>query len=160
MLLLNILTLFTLACGVIWIYHKITKKILHKYAEFFGSMFPILFVIIALRAFAIELFRIPSSSMVPNLLIGDLILVSKYDYGLKLPLTRQTIFAWSTPQRGEIVVFASAKENMDMIKCISLVISLLWYSLTIHQLGERFLGIAILLIGLSKVFLMLKDILK
>ncbi len=57
-----------------------------------------------IRGFIFEPFRIPSSSMMPNLLIGDYLVVSKFAYGNRLPLTN--FFFWERPvERGDIVVF-------------------------------------------------------
>ena len=62
-------------------------------------------VALFLRAFIVEAFKIPSSSMVPNLKIGDHIFVNKYIYGLRIPLTLKQLVAFKKPRRGEIIVF-------------------------------------------------------
>ena len=58
-----------------------------------------------LRASVVEAFKIPSSSMVPTLEIGDHILVNKLSYGLRMPLMKKTLWQYATPDRGDIVVF-------------------------------------------------------
>jgi len=76
-----------------------------------------LLVALALRAFVVEAFRIPSASMVPSLLVGDHLLVSKLSYGLRLPLANRWIARWSEPRRGDVVVFANPVEpGRDYIK--------------------------------------------
>ncbi len=77
-----------------------------------------------LRASVVEAFKIPSGSMIPTLRIGDYILVSKLTYGLRLPLFSQTVYQFSEPKRGEIVVFVRPddpdtfenEENTNVIK--------------------------------------------
>ncbi|MCZ6803881.1 MAG: signal peptidase I [Proteobacteria bacterium] len=73
--------------------------------EYAKSFFPIFLIVLILRAFIFEPFRIPSGSMMPTLLIGDFILVNKYDYGLRLPVLHNKFIENSTPERGDIVVF-------------------------------------------------------
>ncbi len=69
------------------------------------SFFPIFLIVLILRSFVFEPFRIPSASMMPTLLIGDFILVNKYEYGLRLPVTHEKFLDNNTPKRGDIVVF-------------------------------------------------------
>ncbi len=69
------------------------------------SFFPIFLIVLVLRSFIFEPFRIPSGSMMPTLLIGDFILVNKYDYGLRLPVTHNKFIENNTPRRGDVVVF-------------------------------------------------------
>jgi signal peptidase I len=73
--------------------------------EYARSFFPIFLFVLVLRSFIVEPFRIPSASMMPTLLIGDFILVNKYDYGIRLPVLNLKIIPNKTPQRGDIVVF-------------------------------------------------------
>jgi len=79
-----------------------SEPILVEYAR---SFFPIFLVVLILRAFIVEPFRIPSASMMPTLLIGDFILVNKYDYGIRLPVVNTKIIQYKEPRRGDIVVF-------------------------------------------------------
>jgi signal peptidase I len=62
-------------------------------------------VALFLRAFVVEAFKIPSSSMVPNLKIGDHIFVNKFVFGLRVPFTLKQMVSFKDPQRGEIIVF-------------------------------------------------------
>ncbi len=72
---------------------------------------------LALRGFVVEAFRIPSASMVPSLLVGDHLVVSKLSYGIRLPLANRWIVRWSDPRRGDVIVFANPREpGRDYIK--------------------------------------------
>lgn len=73
--------------------------------EYAKSFFPIFLIVLILRSFIFEPFKIPSGSMMPTLLIGDFILVNKYDYGIRLPVLHSKIIENKTPERGDIVVF-------------------------------------------------------
>ena len=73
--------------------------------EYSKSFFPIFLIVLLLRSFLFEPFKIPSGSMMPTLLIGDFILVNKYEYGLRLPVLHTKFVQNKTPQRGVIVVF-------------------------------------------------------
>jgi signal peptidase I len=66
--------------------------------------------LIIIRSFIFESFKIPSSSMVPTLHIGDHIFVSKFDYGISVPFTHTEIFRWSEPKRGDVIVFLFPKD--------------------------------------------------
>jgi signal peptidase I len=67
--------------------------------------FPVLCTIFIFRSFIYEPFHIPSGSMMPNLLVGDLILVEKFSYGIKDPITKTKLVPVSHPKRGEVAVF-------------------------------------------------------
>jgi|SRR5699024_15805 len=85
--------------------------------DFAHSFFPVLLAVLILRAFVIEPFRIPSRSMVPTLLVGDFILVNKFDYGLRLPVTHTKILDIGEPERGDVVVFRYPRDpSTDYIK--------------------------------------------
>src|SRR4029077_17860563 len=73
--------------------------------DYASSFFPVALVVLLLRSFIFEPFRIPSDSMMPTLLDGDFIIVNKYDYGLRLPVINRKIIAVGEPQRGDVVVF-------------------------------------------------------
>ncbi|QJD88697.1 signal peptidase I [Duganella dendranthematis] len=79
--------------------------------EYSGSFFPVIALVFCLRSFLYEPFKIPSSSMVPTLLVGDLILVNKFTYGIRLPVLNKKIIQINDPQRGDVMVF---KYPMDM----------------------------------------------
>ncbi len=81
------------------------------------SFLPILLIVLILRSFLAEPFRIPSGSMLPTLLIGDYILVNKYKYGIRLPITKSKIIKISEPERGDVVVFRyPGNEKINFIK--------------------------------------------
>jgi signal peptidase I len=73
--------------------------------DYARSFFPVFFIVLILRSFVVEPFRIPSASMMPTLLIGDFILVNKYDYGIRLPVLNNKIIENKSPERGDVVVF-------------------------------------------------------
>ena len=73
--------------------------------EYARSFFPVIVLVLVIRSFLFEPFRIPSDSMMPTLFDGDFIFVSKYSYGLRLPVTNTLLVATGTPQRGDVIVF-------------------------------------------------------
>ena len=79
--------------------------------EYARSFFPVLAVVLVLRSFLYEPFQIPSSSMVPTLKVGDYILVDKFSYGLRLPVTRTKILDLGEPERGDVMVFFPPHQN-------------------------------------------------
>ncbi|MFM0628875.1 signal peptidase I [Paraburkholderia xenovorans] len=85
--------------------------------EYSASFFPVILVVFVVRSFVVEPFKIPSGSMVPTLLVGDFILVNKFDYGIRLPITNTKITEGRPLQRGDVVVFRYPKdESVDYIK--------------------------------------------
>lgn len=80
------------------------------------AVLPILVAVLILRSFVVEPFRIPSSSMEPSLLAGDYILVNKYHYGLRIPLTNYYLYKVGDPQRGDVVVFFPPNDDRYFIK--------------------------------------------
>ncbi len=82
-----------------------------------AGLFPVILVVFLLRSFLFEPFKIPSGSMIPTLLIGDLILVNKYHYGVRLPVINKKIIANNDPKRGDVMVFRYPKDtSVDYIK--------------------------------------------
>jgi signal peptidase I len=73
--------------------------------EYARSFFPVIVLVLVIRSFLFEPFRIPSDSMMPTLFDGDFIFVSKYSYGLRLPVTNTLLVSTGTPQRGDVIVF-------------------------------------------------------
>lgn len=73
--------------------------------DYARSFFPIFVIVLLLRSFLVEPFRIPSGSMIPTLLVGDFILVNKFTYGIRLPVLNWKIIDLDEPQRGDVVVF-------------------------------------------------------
>ena len=114
----TILVALTAFTGLVWLIDKLflakrraaaaglleepKDPVLVDYAKAF---FPILALVLGLRSFVAEPFRIPSSSMMPTLLTGDFILVNKFAYGLRWPITNKKFFDIGEPQRGDVVVF-------------------------------------------------------
>jgi len=74
------------------------------------SFFPVLLAVFLLRAFVVEPFRIPSGSMLPSLFIGDFILVSKFSYGVRLPILKTRVVPLGEPERGDVMVFRFPKD--------------------------------------------------
>ena len=82
-----------------------------------AGLFPVILGVFLLRSFLFEPFKIPSGSMVPTLLVGDLILVNKFDYGVRLPVLNKKVIANNDPQRGDVVVFRYPPDpRLDYIK--------------------------------------------
>jgi len=116
-----VLLLLSLGTGVVWaIDHFVLRRRREAAAaaltpplvprepgtvDYARSFFPVAFIVLVVRAFIFEPFRIPSDSMMPTLLDGDFIVVNKYAYGLRLPVVEKKIVAIGSPQRGDVVVF-------------------------------------------------------
>ncbi|MEE9395898.1 MAG: signal peptidase I [Methylococcales bacterium] len=120
------LVLATVVTGIIWGsylgYLKITDRISDPenepiLVEYARSFFPIVLIVLLLRSFLVEPFRIPSGSMMPTLLIGDFILVNKFAFGVRLPVLHTKILETGEPQRGDITVFRFPNDpSVDYIK--------------------------------------------
>lgn len=96
---------------------KAKDKKLPPIVDYARSFFPILLLVFSVRSFAYEPFRIPSGSLKPTLQIGDFVLVNKFDYGIRLPVTHTKILSINAPKRGDIVVFREPPtESRDLIK--------------------------------------------
>jgi len=112
----TILVVLTLLTGAIWLADKLflarrraqrsellaEEPVLVDYSKAF---FPVLALVLVLRSFVAEPYKIPSASMMPNLLIGDFILVNKFSYGLRLPINNAKFVPLGEPKRGDVVVF-------------------------------------------------------
>ncbi len=70
-----------------------------------AGLFPVILIVFLLRSFLFEPFKIPSGSMIPTLLVGDLILVNKFHYGVRLPVINKKIIDNNAVQRGDVMVF-------------------------------------------------------
>ena len=112
---LNILALLTIFSGMISlvdiIWHRVKKISPSKKAKvpiiinYARSSFPILLVILVIRSFLFQPYRIPTGSLEPTIMPGDLILVNQYDYGLRLPIWNKKIIDVSEPRRGQVALF-------------------------------------------------------
>lgn len=96
---------------------KRTNAHMSLIVDYSRSFFPVLLIVFLLRSFLFEPFRIPSGSLEPTLLMGDFILVNKYDYGVRLPIVHKKIIKHGEPQRGDIIVFRwPPNPSIDFIK--------------------------------------------
>ncbi|MFZ6658819.1 signal peptidase I [Undibacterium sp. TJN19] len=85
--------------------------------EYSGSFFPVIALVFFTRSFLYEPFKIPSSSMLPTLFVGDLILVNKYTYGVRLPIINKKVIELNHPERGDVMVFKYPEDpSVDYIK--------------------------------------------
>ncbi|CAN5282790.1 signal peptidase I [soil metagenome] len=119
-----ILFVLTVATGIVWFFDRLVLRkrrlpgtTTPAWVEYTGGFFPVICAIFLLRSFVAEPFRIPSGSMIPTLLVGDLILVDKFTYGVRLPVLNTKVVTMRTPLRGEVVVFRPPHEpDKDYIK--------------------------------------------
>jgi signal peptidase I len=87
------------------------------WVEYSISFFPVILIVFLLRSFLVEPFKIPSSSMVPTLLVGDFILVNKYVYGIRVPVANRKLIEVARPERGDVMVFRYPEDpSLDYIK--------------------------------------------
>ncbi|MEO6967712.1 MAG: signal peptidase I [Rhodanobacteraceae bacterium] len=113
------LVLMTAAFGIVWAFDRLlfqhrrveraaaegTKPREPMLVDYARSFFPVILAVLLFRTFVVEPFRIPSGSMMPTLLVGDFVLVNKFAYGLRLPVTDAEIVDIGEPKRGDIAVF-------------------------------------------------------
>jgi len=111
---LNILALVTVFCGIValvdWLLQrrKDIPKQERKYSifvEYARSFFPVLLIVLILRAFLFQPYRVPTGSLEPTVIPGDLIFVTQYNYGVKIPIWDKTIIKVGEPKRGQIALF-------------------------------------------------------
>ena len=92
-------------------------KIKSKIREFIEGIIAAVLIALLITTFVIKMYKIPSRSMVPTLLVGDQLVVNKLIYGIKIPYFRNTIIPITDPQRGDIIVFIYPKDrSIDFIK--------------------------------------------
>ena len=119
-----VLFFLLLISGFFWVLDYSYFKNLRKdgetrsaFLEYTAGFFPVILIVFVIRSFLVEPFNIPSGSMIPTLRIGDLILVNKFEYGVKLPVLDKNIFANKKPQRGDVAVFKWPRDkSLDYIK--------------------------------------------
>ena len=95
---------------------KNTVNATSKLFEYIGSFFPVLLFVFILRSFLFEPFQIPSGSMIPTLKIGDYILVNKFSYGLRFPVSRFKFLDINSPKIGDVMVFTPPHDKRYFIK--------------------------------------------
>lgn len=94
-------------------------KILEQpwWLDWTAGLFPVIISVFFLRSFVVEPFKIPSGSMIPTMVVGDMILVNKFTYGLRLPVLNTKITEGTPVQRGDVMVFRyPPKPHLDYIK--------------------------------------------
>ncbi|MEM7278617.1 MAG: signal peptidase I [Pseudomonadota bacterium] len=101
--------------GLIVVWNRVFRKLAAEPAgnlsptdhvvEVSRSFFPVLLLVLVIRSFIFEPYKIPSGSMIPTLLVGDFIFVSKFSYGIRLPVVHTKIIETGSPKRGDVVVF-------------------------------------------------------
>ena len=103
---------------IVWLRGKRTTKDKQPWwVEYSVSFFPVILVVFVLRSFIVEPFKIPSGSMIPTLLVGDFILVNKYQFGIRLPIVNKKIVDVANPARGDVMVFRYPEDpSLDYIK--------------------------------------------
>lgn len=119
-----IMVLLVAATGLIWLIDRLfwakqrnTDSKEPVVVEYARSFFPIILLVLVIRSFIAEPFRIPSASMLPTLHIGDFILVNKFSYGIRLPVLNSKIINTGAPERGDVIVFRYPQQpEIDYIK--------------------------------------------
>jgi len=118
------LLILLVVTGAVWLLDKYVLR-RHRakdarqpwWVEYSISFFPVILIVFLLRSFLVEPFKIPSSSMVPTLLVGDFILVNKFTYGIRLPVANKKVIELGHPQRGDVMVFRFPDDpSLDYIK--------------------------------------------
>jgi len=119
-----ILFLALLVTGLIWLADHLffargraADAKLPLLVDYSKSFFPVILIVFVLRSFLVEPFKIPSGSMLPTLLIGDFILVNKFEYGIRLPVVNRKVIELGSPKRGDVMVFRYPSDPaLDYIK--------------------------------------------
>lgn len=85
--------------------------------DYAKSLFPVFLAVLLLRSFVAQPFKVPSGSLEPTVMPGDFMLVTQFDYGLRMPVWNNTIIATGTPQRGQIALFRwPVNPNITFVK--------------------------------------------
>ncbi|HET8806939.1 MAG TPA: signal peptidase I [Methylophaga sp.] len=116
-LLVTVTGLIWLVDRLFWAKHRSADSKEPVVVEYARSFFPIILLVLVIRSFIAEPFRIPSASMLPTLHIGDFILVNKFSYGIRLPVINSKILDVGAPERGDVAVFRYPQQpEIDYIK--------------------------------------------
>lgn len=100
----------------LWEQH-LARRAKPLWREYTESTLAAIAVALLVRGFAVEAYRIPSGSMVPTLVVGDHIFVSKLAYGLRIPFTHRRVVDLGQPRRGDVIVFEDPREaSKDLVK--------------------------------------------
>ena len=118
------LTILVGITGSIWLLDFVRRKVKRELPgkvveaiEFSNSLLPVFLVVLIVRSFLFEPFTIPSGSMIPTLQVHDFVLVNKFSYGIRLPVTNTVVLETGEPQRGEVMVFRYPRDpSMNYIK--------------------------------------------
>ncbi|MBS0358258.1 MAG: signal peptidase I [Proteobacteria bacterium] len=109
-----VLLVATLITGAIWgLYRlrsirsgeKIATSSMPKLVEYSRSFFPVLFIVLLIRSFFLQIFVVPTGSLEPTIQPVEFILLNMYTYGLRLPVFHKKILSIHEPKRGDIVQF-------------------------------------------------------
>ena len=120
-----ILVCLTLVSGIIALIDKLffekrrkkTNKEISIIADYARSLFPVFLIVLIIRSFIVQPFRVPTGSLEPTVQPGDFILVNQFSYGLRLPVLHTKILKIGEPHRGDIVVFRyPAYPSVDYVK--------------------------------------------
>lgn len=120
-----LLVVLTVVSGLVWVFDRFQRKrrspgaAVNWWVDLGRSLFPVILIVLVVRSFVIEPFRIPSGSMLPTLEVGDFIVVNKFGYGLRAPVTRDLLVPVGEPERGDVAVFRYPVDpSQDYIKRI------------------------------------------
>jgi signal peptidase I len=119
-----ILVLFVVLTGGIWLGYRLLASTTHRaatlplptvprYVEISRALFPVAVIVLLIRSFLFEPYKIPSPSMMPTLQSGDFIFVNKFAYGLRLPISNAMILETGRPRRGDVAVFRLPSNPQD-----------------------------------------------
>lgn len=125
-----ILVCLTAISGLIWlvdalifarkrqpVYNAEGKLVLPMLAEYARSFFPVLFIVLIIRSFLFQPFRVPTGSLEPTVMPGDFLVVNMFAYGLRLPVWHHKVLNVAEPKRGDIMLFRwPVNQKMDFVK--------------------------------------------
>jgi len=92
------------------------KKITRFIRGWLGSLVIAFLLATSIKSAIADWYVVPTGSMKPTIVEGDRIFVNKLAYDLKIPYTTWHLSVWDNPQRGDIVVFYSPKDNKRLVK--------------------------------------------